>query len=193
MEDAVQRIIDKIREDAEWKIREYNEEAEKKIEEIRRSEEEKWEEERKRIEDVGKREAEGIKSMLISRAYLEGKRKLMDAKEEIINKVIEIIKEEARKLREEYREYIKSSLIEGKSMLGEEIQVICLKEDRSIVEPIVMEICPKARIVEGHVPFGGIIVVTPDRLQKIDYSIDAFVERKRNEIRKEIAKRLFGE
>lgn len=191
MPNVIQRIIDKIREDAEWKVREYNEEAKKKIEEIRKSEEERWEEERKRIEYRGKREAEGIKSMLISKAYLEGKRKLMDAKEEIINKVIKIIKEEARKLREEYREYIKSSLIAAKSRVGEEIQVICLEEDRDIVEPIVMEICPKANIVEGYFPFGGIIVVTRDRLQKIDYSINALVERKRNEIRKEISKRLF--
>ncbi len=189
--EPLQRIIDKIMEDANWKIKGYDEEADKKIEKIRKREEERWEEERKKMEYEGKREAEGIKSMLISRAYLEGKRELMDAKEEIIKTVVRRIKEEARNAGESYKKCIRDSLIDAKRFMGEDMQVICLKEDRDLVELLVREICPNAKLIEGHVPFGGIIVVTRDYLQKMDYSIDALVERKMSQIRKEISSRLF--
>ncbi len=189
--EPLQRIIDKIMEDANWKIKGYDEEAEKKIDKIRKREESRWEEERKKMEFEGKREAEGIKSMIISRAYLEGKRVLMDAKEEIINRVVKVIKEEARKVGENYKKYIRESLIDAKRFMGEDIQVICLKEDREIVESLIRDICPRAKVIDGQVSFGGIIVVTKDYLQKMDYSIDALVERNMSRIRKKIASGLF--
>ena len=188
--EPIERIVNKIMEDANWKIKEYDMEAEKKIEKIRKLEEERWEEERKKMEYEGKREAEGIKSMIVSKAYLEGKRELMEAREEIIKMVIEKIKKEARNT-ESYKKYLKDSLTEASKVMGSDIQVICLKEDRILVDSIIREVCPQAKVVEGHVPSGGIIVVSKDYLQKIDYSIESFVDRRMNDIRKEVSAKLF--
>ena len=188
--EPIDRIIGKIMEDAEWKIKEYERETQEKIEKIRKKEEERWEIEKKKLEYEGKREAEGIKSMLISRAYLEGKRELMDAKEEIIAKVIDLIKKNARNS-PNYENYIRKCVKDALNVMGENIQIICLKDDKEIVERIVRETTRGATVVDGSVPFGGIVVVSKDYTRKVDYSIESLVERNINVVRREISKRLF--
>ncbi len=188
--DAVEKIIQKIQEDAEWKIESFMKEAEERIEKIRSEEYARWEREKEKLEQSGRREAEGIKSLLISRAHLEGKRKLMEAREEVIERVVERIKEEAR-LSSAYPSYLESRILEAKSFFGEEFVVVCIPEDKSKVEEIVSRVAPRAQVEMGQVKYGGVIVRDVNGVKSVNYSIEALVDGKINHIRKMISEKLF--
>ncbi len=190
MADPIEKIKEKIEEDVQWKIREFQEDAKRKIEKIRTEEMNLWEEEKKRIIAEGKRDVEGIRSMIISRANLEGKRILMDAREELIQKVVEEMKKNARKI-PSYGNYLMKSINETKKIFGEKFRIICEHEDLEIVKNIASRIVPQAEIVEGKVSYGGIRAESMDSLEVTDYSIESLVERRMNEIRRMIIKNLF--
>ncbi len=189
--DAVDRIIQKIREDAEWKVAEFRKETQEKIEKIRREELARWEQERAKLERDGKREAENIKSLIISRAHMEGKRELMDAREEVIDKVMKKIKIEARNS-PMYEGYLRNAIIEAKSKFGDEFVLTCIPEDKATVESIVSEMGLKIKIEVGAVKYGGIIVKDKNGERSVDFSVRALIERRSHEIRREIVNMLFG-
>ena len=190
MVDPIERIKEKIEEDVRWKIREFEEDAKRKIEKIRKEEMGRWEEEKKKIIAEGKRDAEGIRSMIISRANLEGKRILMEAREEIIKKVVDEIKKNARSV-PSYGNYVMKSINEGKNVFGEKFRIVCGREDMELVKNIASRIAPQAEITEGEVPFGGIRIESVDSLEVMDFSVDSLVERRMNDIRKLIVEKLF--
>ncbi len=190
MSDAVEKIIEKINEDVELKLNEFKVETDKKIEKIRKEEYERWNREKEKIEHDGKREAEGIKSLIISRAHLEGKRELLEAREEIMNKVVNEIKIKAR-TSENYENYLKKVIEDAKKVLGEEFVIVCIPEDKSKVSSLVSKIAPKASVEMGAVKYGGIIAKSKDGERSVDYSIEALVERRINEIRRKIVEKLF--
>lgn len=188
--DAIERIIEKINEDVEKKIKMFEEEANEKIEKIKKDEHARWEHKKEKIERERDRDLESIKSLIISHANLEGKRELMAAREEIMNKVIEIVKREARNS-EKYLEYLATMVKDAKSVFGEEFVVVCIPEDKGKVDNIVKSLAPKATVEMGEVKHGGIIAKDINGIKSVDYSIDALVERKINEIRKIMLNKLF--
>ena len=190
MVDPIERIKEKIKEDVRWKISEFEEDAKRKIEKIRKEEMGRWEEEKKKIIAEGKRDAEGIRSMIISRANLEGKRILMEAREEIIKKVVDEIKKNARNV-PSYGNYVMKSINEGKNVFGEKFRIVCDREDMELVKNIASRIVPQAEITEGEVPFGGIRIESVDSLEVMDFSVNSLVERRMNDIRKLIVEKLF--
>ncbi len=190
MSTAVDKIISRINEDVEIKIKKIQKDTREKIEKIRNEEYAKWEREKKKLELEGKREVESIKRLIISKAQLEGRRELLAAREELMENIIERIKLNAKNA-PRYSEYIRSSIEDAKNVLGEEFTIVCIPEDKDMVEKFVSEIAPKAKVVMGAVKHGGIMVKSADGERGVDYSIDALVERKINEIRKKIVSKLF--
>lgn len=187
---SVERIIEKINEDVQWKLSEFENDANEKIEKIRNEELARWELEKEKIERDGKRDVESIRSLIISRAHLEGKRELMEAREEIMNKVIENIKSSARESKR-YLEYIASKVKEAKDIFGEEFIVVCIPEDKQKVDNIVASVAPNAKVEMGAVKHGGVLAKDLQGIKSVDYSIDALIERRINDIRKMIVERLF--
>jgi len=59
------------------------------------------------------------------------------------------------------------------------------------VDNIVKSLAPKANVEMGEVKHGGIIAKDIKGIKSVDYSIDALVERKINEIRKIMLNKLF--
>ena len=190
MEDGVARIIEKIHEDVRWKVEEFRKEAQEKIERIRKEEYERWEREREKLLHDGRREAEGIRSLIISRAHLRGKREVMEAREEIMQRVVEEIKRNARGA-DGYYGYIENMVKEARGIFGDEFVVVCIPEDKARVNEIVSRVAPGARIEMGPVKHGGIIARDLQGTKSVDYSIDALVNRNINRIRKKIVEKLF--
>ncbi len=190
--EAIERIIKRIQEDADWKIKEYERKAQGEIEKIRRAEEGKWKREKEKLIATGKREAETIRQMYISKAHLDGKKMLMNAREKVIE---DIIGEMLSKFKEygNYDNYLKESLESAKEVLGNEFNIICMKEDVSKVKDMADELGISATVMEGDVEYGGILAVSRDSLKKVDYTARAFMERNMGDIRKKIYMRLFGE
>ncbi len=191
---ALQRIIKRIEEDVQWKIREYEEKAMKDIEEIRKKEMERWEKERGKIERDGRREAEEIKQMHLSKAHLEGRKLLMQAREKIMRETTEEMKKRAREfLGDKYEEYLRKSMEDSKRVFGEAFRVICLKDDISKVKDIAKNMNLRVEVIPGEVKGGGIVAISRDSLKRADYSIEAFIGRNLSEIRRRIYEMLFGE
>jgi V/A-type H+-transporting ATPase subunit E len=190
--EAIENIIKRIQEDADWKIKEYQQKAEREIERIRKIEEGKWEREKEKMENVGKREAETIRQMYVSKAHLDGKKMLMNAREKVIER---IIGEMLSKFKEygNYDAYLEDSILAVKEILGDEFNVVCMKEDIPKVKGIVEKLGLKISVMEGDVEYGGILAVSKDSLKKVDYTARAFIERNLGNIRKRIYVRLFGE
>ena len=191
---AIENIIRRIEEDAQWKIREYEEKAVKELEEIRKREEEQWERERNKLERDGKREAESIKQMHLSKSHLEGRKLIMNVREKIIEKVLEEMKTCAREVMGDmYSKYIKNRIEEASEVLGNEFRIVCLKDDIKKVKELAKECGVKVEVVPGDVSGGGIIAMSLDSLKKVNYSIEAHFNRNMADIRKRIYKKLFGE
>ncbi len=190
--EAIERIIKRIQEDADWKIKEYHRKAQMEIEKIRRAEESKWKREKDKLLTTGKREADTIRQMYISKAHLDGKKMLMNAREKVIE---EIIGEMLSKFKEygDYDRYLKESMEAAKNVLGNEFNVICMRDDISRVKEIAGELGIDVSVIEGDVEYGGILAVSKDSLKKVDYTARAFIERNMGDIRKRIYVRLFGE
>ncbi len=190
MTDAVENIIAKINEDVERKLSEVELEIEKKIKRIREEELSRWQRERERIEHDGIREIESLRSLIISRAHLDGKRELLKAREEIMNKVVENMKRNARSAKK-YGEFLKKAIVGSKEVFGEDFVVVCIPEDKAVVDVLVKKVAPKAKVVLGEVKHGGIIAKSSTGEKSIDYSVDAMVNRRMNEIRRMIVSKLF--
>jgi len=190
--EAIENIIKRIREDADWKIKEYQEKAQREIEKIRKIEEGKWVREKEKLETVGKREAETIKQMHISKAHLDGKKMLMNAREKVIEKIIEDMLSNFKEYGN-YDAYLEDSILAVREILGDEFNVVCMKEDIPRVKDIVNKLGMKVTVMEGNVEYGGILAVSKDSLKKVDYTARAFINRNIGDIRKRIYVRLFGE
>jgi len=190
--DAIDRIIKRIEEDAQWKIQEYWDKANREIERIRNIEESRWKREKEKMESVGRREAETIKQMHISKAHLDGKKMLMNAREEVIGKIVNQILANF-KAHIDYDEYIKESLEDAKNVLGSSFGVVAMQEDVDLVKRIAEDMGLDLKIMAGELEYGGILAVSNDSLKKVDYTVKAFVERNMGDIRKRIYVKLFGE
>ena len=190
--DAIDRIIKRIEEDAQWKIKEYWDKADREIERIRNMEESKWEKEREKMESSGKREAETIRQMHISKAHLDGKKMLMNAREKVIERIINQVQISFKDY-VDYEKYIRESLEDAKKVLGNNFEVIAMQEDVEMVKRIADDIGLNLKVMAGELEYGGILAISSDSLKKVDYTVKAFVERNMSDMRKRIYVKLFGE
>ena len=190
--DAIDRIIKRIEEDAQWKIKEYWDKADREIERIRNMEESKWEKEREKMESSGKREAETIRQMHISKAHLDGKKMLMNAREKVIERIINQVQISFKDY-VDYEKYIRESLEDAKNVLGTDFEVIAMQEDVEMVKRIADDMGLNLKIMAGELEYGGILAISSDSLKKVDYTVKAFVERNMGDMRKRIYVKLFGE
>ena len=190
--DAIDRIIKRIEEDAQWKIKEYWDKADREIERIRNMEESKWEKEREKMESSGKREAETIRQMHISKAHLDGKKMLMNAREKVIERIINQVQISFKDY-VDYEKYIRESLEDAKNVLGDNFEVIAMQEDVEMVKRIADDMGLNLKVMAGELEYGGILAISSDSLKKVDYTVKAFVERNMGDMRKRIYVKLFGE
>ncbi len=190
--DAIDRIIKRIEEDAQWKIKEYWDKADREIERIRNMEESKWEKEREKMESSGKREAETIRQMHISKAHLDGKKMLMNAREKVIERIINQVQISFKDY-VDYEKYIRESLEDAKNVLGTDFEVIAMQEDVEMVKRIADDMGLNLKVMAGELEYGGILAISSDSLKKVDYTVKAFVERNMGDMRKRIYVKLFGE
>ncbi len=190
--DAIDRIIKRIEEDAQWKIKEYWDKADREIERIRNMEESKWEKEREKMESSGKREAETIRQMHISKAHLDGKKMLMNAREKVIERIINQVQISFKDY-VDYEKYIRESLEDAKNVLGNNFEVIAMQEDVEMVKRIADDMGLNLKVMAGELEYGGVLAISSDSLKKVDYTVKAFVERNMGDMRKRIYVKLFGE
>lgn len=123
-------------------------------------------------------------------ARLESKRIIAEAREDAIKNVLEDFFEILQKAKKgkEYKNFLKKEIANAASELGSPVVVHILKGDRSLVPTL-----KNSKIVEDLDALGGAIVETNDGKVRIDLTLETLFETKRDEIRKQIYEKLFGD
>jgi len=128
IQDIVKSIIDEANEKAEKIISEYQEKAKKLISEKKLELEKKKEVEIKKIDE----EANNYKMRKLQIAELEARKKILEAKQKLIEKVFENVKEKFYKMpKNEYLNFIKNKIIKYTNT-GEE-EIIIGTDDKNII------------------------------------------------------------
>lgn len=185
---SLDKLIKRIKEEAEKEIRDIIGKAEEKAKRIIEEEEKKGREEAEKIRREGAKEAEKKKERILASARRKAKSYMIKAREELIERCIERIMNKLKELNSKKYEEIMGSLIRNAL---EEIKdgyiISTRKEDEKIAKNVGIEIKGK---IDG---IGGVIIKSKDRSKEIDLTFDSLIERSRDEIRIKIAKKLFEE
>ncbi|MBU0532143.1 V-type ATP synthase subunit E [Candidatus Micrarchaeota archaeon] len=126
----------------------------------------------------------------IAWARLEAKRVLAEAREDAIKGVIEQFFTElnAVKKTNEYKNFLKRAVPQAVKEFGKGTRVHVLKSDKAAL--------PKmngTKIVTDLTGLGGASVESADGKIKIDLTLETLFESRRDEIRKQISDKLFGD
>lgn len=184
---AIEKIITKIKEDGEKEARKILNEARRNAEEILEKEQIEIEKEKEKKLERGKKEIETKKNIIISSAKRNSRKKILETKEEIINKCFDLAKKELEELKgEKYKEIIKKQIEDGKKIIGEELIILpSREEDISMLSNLGL------KIGEKRDAMGGVTLVSKDGKIRIDNTFDGILERLRDDIRIGTARILF--
>lgn len=195
--DAIQALKEEIwrraKEKAENILREAEEKARKIIEAAETSVREKT---RSRVES----EKLVMKRRLLGKALMDGRREVILAKNEVVEKVFERAMEKLKMLRNSdlYREFLvnslKSAIEKFSDMNVEELIVYVNEEDLKFLQSEIHKFNPLTRLkfrVEDFI--GGIIVMDPDGKRVFYNTIESRFEALKPILREKVALILFRE
>lgn len=169
-------------------------EADARIKEIERG----AAEEVKRLDEAAKREraktkereeaqtdaqATLLEQKLLAQARLEAKKALLAEREALIDKAIEHALQELGK---EYEQHVTTVLHEQLAHLSGTVTVECNKCDHALVT----KHAKGATVKEA--PISGGVILTDSKGKRIDESIDALLDRRRNDVRQAVAEAING-
>lgn len=196
--DRVNKIIQKIEEDAESQAEEIINEAKEQVEEIKQRAREIADDEKQKVLDKGKRQAKNERERIISSAKLEGRKIKLEAREELINQVINEVKQRLEEMdKEDYRESLYEIIRNsGKEIEDDKIHIQTdelgkeiLKQDKNKIEE---EIGKEVEIEGDEFDQKGLVIKNSNKTASIDKRLGNIVERKRSQLRKKINQKLFG-
>lgn len=181
------KLIERIKEEAEKEIKDIIDNAQEEAKKIIEEEEEKGKEEAEKIRREGIKEAGRRKEKILAAGRRKAKSYLIKAREEIIENCINKIKEYLKKLDGKKYEKIVGNLVkEGVKEIRDGYIISTREEDEKIAKKFGMEVKKK---VNG---IGGVILKSKDGKKEIDLTFDTMIERRKDEIRIKIAEKLFG-
>jgi vacuolar-type H+-ATPase subunit E/Vma4 len=123
-------------------------------------------------------------------ARLESKRIIAEAREDAIKNVLEDFFELLQKAKKskEYKKFLGNAITQAAADLGQAVTIHVLSGDKSLVPPI-----KGAKVVEDLDALGGAIVESADGKVIIDLTLETVFETRRDEIRKQVYEKLFGD
>jgi len=189
----VEKIIERIENDAQRKadniLAREEDKAEELKEEIEREKERKLDEIRKKKE----REIKTMKNRILSQAKLEARKKKLNIREEMMEKVFDKAKIKIKNTDpSEYKDYLKDAVEKSVDVLGKDITIYCNKKSKDIVKDIVDDIDSSINLDDSLKSIGG-IKASSEKGAEIDLTFEANLKRIKKDLRKEISDILFAE
>ena len=201
----VEVLVNEIKRTAEAEVKEILERARKQADEIIKEARERASIIRERkIEQIRKRIREQIlkdlakKRVELRRNYLERKNKII---QELIDTAIESCLKLVKEKHEKYKNGLINLIIEGIQNINDEnITIACNKEDREIIEKLIPLIREKVEKQYGKKVnlilanenincIGGVILYNSDKTEYFNNTIEARIEKLRNEVIADIFKK----
>ncbi len=187
---ALERIAEKIRDDANRKIEEYRTIAEEKRQEILKKSMRELERELHSMREKREREISNMVNYTISQAKMERKRSLLAEKEKGIEAIFdETFDTIANKDRDKYTEFLKKGIRHIKNVLGEG-SIICRPSDESLVRSVLPPEMPLKIGLPEDKP--GIIGVSKNGKMSVDFTVARCLKDMEEDLRKEISEILYG-
>lgn len=168
---GLNRIIEKIKKDAEREAGKIKKEYEEKIKQIKEQNRKTLQAEEKKLKKEMEMHLELLESKTLSKARLEAKNRILKAREEMIGKVIEAVR---RELEKNFDQLIESRL---KDYAGQDVAVVCGSGDRKLVEKLGFK--AEEGDVEG-------IVIKEGEGKQVRINVEDELEQLMPEIRKAI-------
>jgi vacuolar-type H+-ATPase subunit E/Vma4 len=136
----------------------------------------------------GEKKSESIKRIIISKEKQKERKKLTQAKEDIIDQCFEKAYLKFKNYNDKkYEELISKFINNGLKVTGVKSKVIITKEiDKKIVKKFDLEVIGKTKSI------GGIILKSNDNKITLDNTIEGIMKREKNRIRIDIGKILFS-
>jgi V/A-type H+-transporting ATPase subunit E len=143
-----------------------------------------------KIIESAQKQAESLKRQIIGSAEIEARNYQLRVLEDAVVAVINSALERLQKIEQErYEEALSKMLHEAYETIGKECIVYCNKKDRSLVSSLVKKLkLGKISVSPEHIDTaGGIVVESKDRTIRFDNTVEARIERMKQELRKEIS------
>jgi vacuolar-type H+-ATPase subunit E/Vma4 len=138
---------------------------------------------------------------LVDRAALESKRRVAEAKETVLGGIFKLGLERLQAFRDsaDYPNWLRRMLIKARQELaGERLRLEAHPEEaRWLTETLLEEVSQEtgARLelaLDAGMPTGGFIAVREDGRMRLDLTFQGIVSRRREQLRTEMARRLWG-
>lgn len=189
LENITGRIKKEAKQQADLQIKKANSQAK----EILKQAQKETEKEKKSLEQETEKNIGIQRSRAVSEAKLEARKVKLRAKEEVISSAFEMAHERLKNIDSAEKErYLKNAVTSGVNLLGKDVEVLCNPADSHLVMRIASEIGSEIRVSsEGINYLGGAVIRAKDGSSQIDVTFEGVLERMRNELRKEVADKLF--
>jgi vacuolar-type H+-ATPase subunit E/Vma4 len=137
----------------------------------------------------------------IDRAELEGKRKVSQTKETCLNEVFSQVQARLQVFREtpDYRDWLRQTLLGTLQQLeGEQFRLLANPEEEKWLTPALLEevsqarACQLALLDDPDLPPGGFVAVRADGRVRFDQTFAGIIDRQRDNLRAETARKLWG-
>ena len=137
----------------------------------------------------------------IDRAELESKRKVSESKETWLNEIFAQAQDRLQAFRAtpDYRDWLRRSLAGALQQLeGDQFQVLANPAEEPWLTPALMQTvsqehaCQLTFTAAPDLPPGGFVVVRADGRVRFDQTFQGIIEREREALRAEIARKLWG-
>jgi len=134
------------------------------------------------------------KERMIYDAIMEVKERRLRILEDELSRVISEALAEVKSMRggERYRRFLYRALRECSEIVGEEMRIVCSKQDRDLVEELAKELKLKVEVVEAGEDLLGIIAESPDGTISVDATVTSKLELVRERAKEFIAKKLWS-
>ncbi|MEM2935055.1 MAG: V-type ATP synthase subunit E [Candidatus Thermoplasmatota archaeon] len=185
---TLEKLMQRIKEEADREIGEIIARAEEEAKKIIEEEEKKGMEEAEKIKANAIKEAEKIKEKILSNARRKARVHETSAKEEVINECMKKVVEKLKKMDgKKYSNFVEKNLEIALKEIKDGYILFTRDEDVKIAKKFGIETKEK---IDG---IGGVILRSKDGKKEIDLTFNFLIEKNREEMRIKIAKKLFGE
>lgn len=190
---ALENITHRIKKDASQKAQKKIDQAKRQAKEILEQAQKELTREKKTLELETDRIIKIQRSRAISEGKLEGRKMMLNAKEEVITSAFTIANQRLAELDQAQKESYLSSAIKGAvSELGSDVTALCNPKDAALVTKVAKQVDSKIKVSSEGIEFiGGVVVRANDGSAQIDATFEGLLNRKRNDLRREIAEILF--
>lgn len=184
--EGVNKIKDKIRNDAEEQVKEIMAESDKEVAKVKSMSKKEMDDYQKSFEERTKAMVLLYEQKTLAQARLKVKKNTLQKREEIINNSLEKSKKLLKGTK--YKQLIETLIKNAVKDLSKELMVSCSKSDSKTVKDICESEGLNAEVKEVEIS-GGVILEDSEG-KRIDESLSLIIDRKKDTIRQKVVKAL---